>query len=240
MTGFLNTPTATLVNNNKYLFNFNPKEVKVEKFIDDVFKTILGENKFSDLRNKQQIIDSHKDENGDLMSEVLEEVLELKDKIKFTYNGFDISKTPIPIEIISRSSMLENKLLDLLAVGYFVNQLYSIYNITNEQFEAVSKKTIKDRSPEEICKYQEISDLLRKILQVKKCLNKGLVEENKKTIKTIKKIKSREAQEIYKLLKHLLPPKNNYKISFYKLLSPYQQVPSGSELFSPNSLSLSL
>ncbi|MES2141835.1 MAG: hypothetical protein V4471_02975 [Pseudomonadota bacterium] len=232
----------------KEIFNFNPDQVDftVDHFVSNILTELLGEVKFSDLKNKQKTIDTCTEEKrAALTSEVLEKVLELKEKIKFTFEGFDVSKKPIPDELMRRSkNILESKILDLLAKGYLVTQIYSLYGTTNENYNEVAEKAVKHRALNEQGLYESVQLLMEKVLDFKKALANGTGKEIIRAINKIKPTQKNGSErtdspeyKMYKLLVHLRPKKEVFFSAFFKTIH-YQASPLGLELLSPSSLSL--
>ena len=203
-------------------FNFNPLLEEINSFVARVLMTAFGENEFKGFTHKQTVIDTllknriettdslikKKIENEivSLKSYLLIKSNELKEKLKFTYIGFDIGKTPIPIKLLKGSkNIIENDVLSLLAKGYFVSQVYSFFKITELTFTLLSNKRKKNRSHKEDIKYNKILDLLDELDKLKKLLKKFPDEERQEKIDLLRKIKKmgKEGENMHNLLRHL-------------------------------------
>ncbi|BBB15723.1 major facilitator superfamily Na-driven efflux pump [Candidatus Rickettsiella viridis] len=172
---------------NKKIFNFNPQETEANSFITHILLEMLGADKLAELRTKQERLDSlfKKIDNaddqekmqfkaeihklkGELALAAAEKVIE---KISFTFAGFDIDKKPIPSALVEDSeNILENRILSLLAKCYLSAQIYSVFNITDNEFDALSQKSSENRTSTEERKYNKLLNLLGKVLKIEKLL----------------------------------------------------------------------
>ncbi|WP_218813898.1 hypothetical protein [Rickettsiella endosymbiont of Dermanyssus gallinae] len=217
--------TALIKSSNKKIFNFNPQETEVSSFVSSILLEMLGADKLAALRGKQERVDSllKKIDNaddkekiqlkaeihklkGELYLAAAEKVIE---KIRFTFTGFDIDKKPIPSALVAGAdNILENKILSLLAKCYLSAQIYSVFNITDNEFDNLSRKALEGRDASENLKYNKILTVLGGVFELEKSLM-NLDKENKQSTASLEEIKKmgKEGQKIHDLLKpivHLL------------------------------------
>lgn len=208
-----------------YTFNFNPETENVPSFISNVIKKLSG-NKLPELTNKQKAIEvisknldtiaedkrqTKKKEIATLKKDLILQALEIKEKLRFTFNGFEPNKKTIPSELIKGSErIIENHILNLLCQCYFTAQIYSIFKLTDAEFNTLSVKGKKGRNKKEQSKYTKVLDLISEIDSFIKLLkrnsDKDENESEKQKINQLEKIKNmgKEGKKMYDLLKPLL------------------------------------
>jgi len=207
---------------NKKTFNFNPQEVEVGSFLSSILLEMLGADKLAELRGKQEKLDSLlkkidgvdsdaekrlKNNIAELKSELILAAAEkINEKVTFTFTGFDISKQPIPSELVNKSeSILDARVLTSLAKAYLNTQIYSVFNITENEFGNLSKKAPRTRTPNEVRKYNKVLTLLPEVLKIQK-LSKNPDTTNEELTTALEKIKAlgKKGTKLYNLLKPIV------------------------------------
>lgn len=201
-------------------FNFNPIDESVSSFIEKILIAIIDKNKQDEFENKQRDIDSLSEERAeatdkekknqlgrkitDLRNELTAEK-KLNEKIKFTFMGFDISKYPIPRELLRLSSdTAKNDCLASLLTGYIYAQILSLFKVTHAQFQEICIKKVSNRNPVEQAKYTKVSKLCEAVTNPARSMrNNSEPNINNEDLESIKKM-GKEGKKMYALLAHLL------------------------------------
>lgn len=200
-------------------FNFNPNEQSVYSLINEILIEVFDKKKQEEFENKQRDIDSllkkraevtDKEEKSQLERKIndlrnkLTEAKQIKEKLKFTFKGFDVSTLPIPHELLhSSQDVSENDCLALLRLGYLNTQVHALFNMTHEQFDKLSIMGVKNRNRVEEAKYTKILNFLDTVCKFIDSIRANPSSINNKKLKNVKKM-GKEGKKMYALLVQLL------------------------------------
>ena len=219
-------------------FNFNPKEDKVFAFIDKILKTVLDKNKLDKLKELQLKLDIllanyrqldeekkyyYKQPINDLSCKLKLESMQVIEKLKLTFKGFDICEQAMPLELLhSRKDILANDILFLIRQGYINAQIISLFDLSLEQYEELSRKGLQ-RNKFETIKFKTILTFVDKINSLIKLTqsqgngtNKEKINKAKRDILEELKGIGKEGKKAYFLLHPLL----NYNSEASEFMQP--------------------
>ncbi|MCZ6913460.1 MAG: hypothetical protein O7C59_02470 [Rickettsia endosymbiont of Ixodes persulcatus] len=202
------------------LFNYNPEKEEVSAFVAKVLAKLFPPEKtkeFEELSNKieglkaerRQVQDEvKKNEYGEHIKDFQNELTvkkQVREKVKFSFEGFDILKNAIPAELFAYTKdVSENDILVILRKGYLTNQVNALFNLSQSDMDELSKKGQNRKGKEDII-YVNVIELMSKILElvdVRRTEAVDYLSSKKKILKDIKKMGS-EGKKMYKLLCHL-------------------------------------
>ena len=132
------------------------------------------------------------------------ESMQVIEKLKLTFKGFDICAQAMPLELLHpRKDILANTILFLIRQGYVNAQIISLFDLSLEQYEALSKKGQK-RDKLETIKFENILTFVAKIKSLIRLTQCNGANQDKFDILEGLKAMGREGKKAYFLLRPLL------------------------------------
>lgn len=202
------------------LFNYNPEKEEVSAFVAKVLEKVFPFEKiqeFEGLSRRIELLEAErtrahdagkKNKYGEYIQNLRNELTtkkQVREKVKFSFENFNILKKAIPIELFAYTKdVSENDILVILRKGYLTNQVNALFNLSQADMEELSKKGKKRKAKEDSI-YKKVIDLMSKILELTDVRRTEAVDYSRSKQKILKDIKKmgNEGKKMYKLLCHL-------------------------------------
>ncbi len=203
----------------KFNFNFNPKE-GVSAFIPEILRVALDKTKLDKFKDQQleldclqakyrQEFDKEKkyyfqQQINNLSCRLKLESMQVIEKLKLTFKGFDICEQAMPLELLHpRKDVLADTILFLIRQGYVNAQIISLFDLSLEQYEALSRKG-PQRDKLENNKFEAILTFVDRTKSLIRLTQANAETQDKIAILQELKAIGAEGKKAYFLLRHLL------------------------------------